>query len=57
MSQAWLDHGAHVVGMGSNLVGGDVRAVPGTEAFDKARLAWETEGRAKARDVFARFCP
>ena len=54
-ARAWFDHGAHAVGMGSNLVGGDVRAAPGSEAFRAARAAWEADGRARARDVFARF--
>jgi 2-dehydro-3-deoxyphosphogluconate aldolase/(4S)-4-hydroxy-2-oxoglutarate aldolase len=50
----WLDAGACAVGMGSRLVGGDVRT-PSDEvdAVRSARRAWDEEGRARAERLFA----
>jgi len=49
----WLDAGAHVLGMGSNLVGADVATQPGTAAHDQATAEWAATGRSVAQRLFA----
>ena len=44
----WLDAGAAVVGMGSNLVGKDLGTTPGTPAHAAAVEEWKTTGRRGA---------
>merc|ERR1719350_507709 len=48
---AWLDAGAFVVGMGSNLVG-DISVVPGGPRYEKAMKDWESKGRGAAQELF-----
>lgn len=48
----WLDAGAAVVGMGSNLVGKDIATKLGTEAHTAAVADWETSGKALAENLF-----
>lgn len=50
--QQWLEAGAAVIGMGSNLVGKDVSYAPGTPEFTKARADWTTKGRITAEKLF-----
>eukprot|EP00041_Stephanoeca_diplocostata_P026028 m.693765 g.693765 ORF g.693765 m.693765 type:complete len:614 (+) comp22875_c0_seq8:154-1995(+) len=50
----WLDAGAAIVGMGSNLAGKDIGFPTGSVEFDKARAAWNETGRATAEAVFAK---
>lgn len=50
--QQWLEAGAAVIGMGSNLVGKDVSYPPGTPEFTKARADWTTKGRVTAEKLF-----
>lgn len=49
----WIGAGAFAVGMGSNLVGKDVKT-PMTEhsQVNKFRNAWENSGRSSAKEVF-----
>ena len=51
----WLDAGAAAVGMGSNLVGGDVRTDPSDEAqvLFQQKL-WKNEGILRAERLFDR---
>jgi 2-keto-3-deoxy-6-phosphogluconate aldolase/sugar/nucleoside kinase (ribokinase family) len=49
---AWLDAGALIVGMGSNLVGKDISTTPGTEVHEKAVGEWTDKGKATARTLF-----
>ncbi|CAE7302978.1 kdgA [Symbiodinium pilosum] len=51
-AKKWLEAGAAVIGMGSNLVGKDVSFHPGTEDFNKARADWQATGRSTAEKVF-----
>ena len=49
----WLKAGAIMVGMGSRLVGKDVRVVPtDVEALKAARQEWIDEGRSRAAAIF-----
>jgi len=48
----WLDAGASVVGMGSNLVGKDTTTTPGSEAHAAAVHEWHSKGRSAAEKVF-----
>ena len=49
----WLDAGAFAVGMGSNLVGKDVRVDPNdTETLHNSAIAWNREGRPRATKLF-----
>ncbi|KAK3247371.1 hypothetical protein CYMTET_43125 [Cymbomonas tetramitiformis] len=50
---SWWDAGATCVGMGSNLVGKDVGTIPGTPEHAAAVQAWEQNGRACAKELFA----
>jgi 2-keto-3-deoxy-6-phosphogluconate aldolase len=51
----WLDAGAAIVGMGSNLAGSDINYPTGSPAYDKAKAAWDATGRASAKLVFDRI--
>ena len=51
-AQEWWDAGACVLGMGSNLVGDDLNALPGTEAHSAAARKWEAEGKRVAQELF-----
>ena len=51
----WLDAGAAVIGMGSNLVGKDIATVPDTPAHAKAQDEWEAKGQGVAQDLFRRI--
>ena len=53
----WLDAGAVVVGMGSNLVGKDVNEQVGTSAYDDAVAQWRAVGEPAARALFAGLRP
>ena len=48
----WWDAGAVVVGMGSNLVGGEIDHEPGSAAHEAAARKWADGGKAAAREVF-----
>ena len=49
----WLDAGAFAVGMGSNLVGRDVRTDPhDTEALHNNTTQWTRDGRKRAEKLF-----
>ena len=50
----WWDAGACVLGMGSNLVGDDLNATPGTPVHEAAAAKWQAEGRHVARELFER---
>ncbi len=49
---SWLDAGAFSVGMGSKLVGGDLRC--GEKEREKNTKSWKEEGRDKAKQLFDR---
>ena len=49
----WLDAGAAVVGMGANLVGGEIGLEPGTDQYREAADQWARFGRAKAERLFS----
>jgi 2-keto-3-deoxy-6-phosphogluconate aldolase len=51
---AWLDAGAVVVGMGSNLAGKDIALKEGTPEFTAAQKDWEDKGKAVAEELFVR---
>ena len=52
-AKTWLDAGAFAVGMGSNLVGKDVRVDPNdTETLHNSAIAWNREGRPRATKLF-----
>jgi 2-keto-3-deoxy-6-phosphogluconate aldolase len=48
----WIDAGACAVGMGSNLVGRDIRMSSDDPNFAAAAQAWETTGKAAANKLF-----
>eukprot|EP00036_Acanthoecidae_sp_10tr_P011946 CAMPEP_0182927644 /NCGR_PEP_ID=MMETSP0105_2-20130417/13893_1 /TAXON_ID=81532 ORGANISM="Acanthoeca-like sp., Strain 10tr" /NCGR_SAMPLE_ID=MMETSP0105_2 /ASSEMBLY_ACC=CAM_ASM_000205 /LENGTH=619 /DNA_ID=CAMNT_0025065601 /DNA_START=14 /DNA_END=1873 /DNA_ORIENTATION=+ len=48
----WLDAGAAVVGMGSNLAGKEIAHPTGSPEYEKAAKAWAESGRASAKAVF-----
>ena len=48
----WLDAGAAIVGMGSNLAGKEIAHPTGSEAYKKAANDWAASGRAAAKSVF-----
>jgi 2-keto-3-deoxy-6-phosphogluconate aldolase len=48
----WLDAGAAVVGMGSNLAGKEIAHPTGSVEYKKAAAAWASSGRATAKGVF-----
>eukprot|EP00939_MAST-03C_sp_MAST-3C-sp1_P003863 g3863.t1 len=55
-AQDWISSGASAVGMGSNLVGKDVRTPPDdVAALRRHEQNWSSEGRARAKKVFQRF--
>ena len=55
-AESWLDAGAFAVGMGSKLVGGDVRCIPEkAEELSAAADAWKSSGRAVAEEVIQRL--
>ena len=52
-AKSWLDAGAFAVGMGSNLVGRDVRTGPeDLEMLRKSSMVWKREGRKRAQKLF-----
>jgi len=51
---AWLDAGAVVVGMGSNLAGKDIAFLEGTPEFAAAQKDWEEKGKAIAEELFVK---
>ena len=53
-AQDWWDAGAVVVGMGSNLVGGEIDHAPGSDKFEAAARQWAEGGKAAAQEVFDR---
>ncbi|CAJ1380582.1 unnamed protein product [Effrenium voratum] len=51
--QQWLDAGACVVGMGSNLVGKDISCEVGSSEHQAALEDWKAQGRRAAEALFA----
>ena len=49
----WMQNGAYAVGMGSNLVGGEVSCPQ--ERLEAMSTAWADSGRARAADLFKRM--
>ena len=55
-AESWLDAGAFAIGMGSKLVGGDVRCAPeDTENLTAAHDAWCSSGKAVAEEIVQRL--
>ena len=51
-AEAWLDAGACVVGMGSNLAGSDINHPFGTPEYHAAKATWDASGIASAKTLF-----
>lgn len=48
----WLDAGAAIVGMGSNLAGSDISFPTASAEYKEAVAKWEATGRDAAKSVF-----
>eukprot|EP00039_Didymoeca_costata_P031320 m.34176 g.34176 ORF g.34176 m.34176 type:complete len:611 (+) comp8684_c0_seq1:108-1940(+) len=53
--EEWLDAGAFIVGMGSNLAGKDINYAYGTEEYTNANESWKNEGRAAATTLIEKI--
>jgi 2-keto-3-deoxy-6-phosphogluconate aldolase len=53
--QTWLEAGATAVGMGSKLVGNDIRCPKGDSNFEKLHEEWNQKGRSSVKEFFTQF--
>ena len=48
----WLDAGASIIGMGSNLAGSDINHPYGSAEYTAAKAKWDESGIASAKNLF-----
>jgi 2-keto-3-deoxy-6-phosphogluconate aldolase len=51
-AKEWLDAGASIIGMGSNLAGSDINHPYDSEAYKVAKAKWDESGAATAKKLF-----